>query len=128
MSGIPESLLKTWIGCINGYDLEHLLALYHEDAILIPTFSNHVLDTPGKIRKYFENLSSREELSLALHEKTLKVQSIRPQLHSVSGIYCWRFVIDEEMMNFEARFTFLMDFERSSPIILHHTSQLPRTL
>ncbi len=128
MIDTPEDFLNVWIDCVNNDDFEKLLALYGEKAILIPTFSNHVMNTPDKIRKYFETLASREDLSIALHQKTLAVQSIRPQLFSLSGIYCWRFSIDGELLNFEARFSFLIDLALPNPIIHHHTSQLPRTL
>ncbi|MDP2877429.1 MAG: ketosteroid isomerase family protein [Holophaga sp.] len=128
MINTPEELLKSWMDCINAYDIERLVRFYDDKAILIPTFSNHVLNTPEKIRKYFETLGSREDLSIALHQKTMSVQAIRPQLFSISGIYCWRFAIDGELLNFEARFTFLIDLALPNPIIHHHTSQLPRTL
>lgn len=124
----PEKFLKTWMDCINTCDLENLVGLYGENAILIPTFSNRVLDSPAKIRKYFETLYTREDLSIALHEKTLATQSIRPDFYSISGIYCWRFCIDEELLSFEARFTFLIDLGLPHPILHHHTSQLPRSL
>jgi len=128
MLDTPEKVLKTWMTGINNNDLDAVLALYSENAILIPTFSNRVLDSPEKIRKYFENLTGREDLSIALHEKTLAVQTVRESLFSMSGIYCWRFAIDGELLSFEARFTYLIDLASPTPIIHHHTSQIPRTL
>ena len=113
---------------INNNELECVVNLYSENAILIPTFSNRVLNTPGKIRLYFENLTNREDLSVALHEKTLDIQSIDTNLYAMSGIYCWRFAVDGEILSFEARFTFLVDLKCPKPILHHHSSQIPRTL
>ncbi|MBI5141698.1 MAG: DUF4440 domain-containing protein [Nitrospirae bacterium] len=124
----PEDILKGWMAAINAGDVESLLALYDEKAVLIPTFSNRILSCPEKIRQYFELLGSREELSIALHEKTLIVQPMDNRRYAMCGIYCWRFAIDGELLSFEARFSYVLDLKLSSPIIHHHSSQIPRML
>lgn len=125
----PENILKTWMKCVNAGDVETLLNLYDKSAVLIPTFSNRLLNTPEKLRDYFEKLGSREELSIALHKKTLSIQEIKDQMvYSMSGIYNWRFEIDDELLNFEARFTYTIDLSKPSPILHHHSSQIPRML
>lgn len=124
----PEQLLKEWMQAVNTSDLEGLLALYDETAVLIPTFSNRLLSKPESIRDYFGKLCSREELSIALHEKTLNVQSISSEIHAMNGIYCWRFALDGELLSFEARFSYVLDLDRPAPIIHHHSSQIPRML
>ena len=130
----PEDLLREWMGLINTDDadrasvLDRLCALYDPQASLIPTFSNRLLTNPAAIREYFIRLSSREELSIALHEKTLKIHSIKEQIYALSGIYCWRFAIDGELLNFEARFSYMVDLASPTPILHHHSSQIPRML
>ncbi len=124
----PENLLNEWMQAVNSGDLEGLLALYDEDAILIPTFSNRLLSKPESIRDYFVKLSSREELSVALHQKTLRIQSVGGDIHAMHGIYCWRFAIEGELLSFEARFSYMLDLGRTTPIIHHHSSQIPRML
>ena len=124
----PEDILKEWIVAVNKWDIESLLALYDEKAVLIPTFSNRLLCNPEKIREYFERLGSREELSVALHEKTLIVQPINNDIYALCGIYCWQLAIDGELLSFEARFSYILDLTLSSPIIHHHSSQIPRML
>ncbi len=124
----PEDLLKTWVRYVNNGELDELLALYREDAILIPTFSNRILDTPEKIRVYFEKLTSREDLSVTVHEKTIAIHTISDTVYSVSGIYCWRMAVDGELLSFEARFSYVLDLSNKSPIIQHHSSQIPRML
>ena len=124
----PEQILKDWMQGINNGDLEGLLALYDEHAVLIPTFSNRLLATPEGIRDYFAKICEREELSIALHEKTFKVQPIHGDIYGLSGIYCWRFAIDGELLSFEARFSYVLDMARPQPILQHHSSQIPRML
>jgi hypothetical protein len=114
--------------CINAKDSQGLLDLYDESAILIPTFSNKVLDTQEKIHQYFEMLAQREGLSISLHEKTFHIQKISDVVFTLSGIYLWKFVIDEELLNFEARFSYVVDVEREHPILHHHSSQIPRMI
>lgn len=124
----PEAVLKTWMSHINAGNLEAILGMYQADAILIPTFSNRLLNSEEKRRKYFETLAAREELSIALHEKTLEVQAVHGSLFSLCGIYCWRFAVEGELLSFEARFSYIVDLAAERPILHHHTSQIPRTL
>ena len=124
----PRNFLDEWIQLVNNGDIERLLNLYDNEAILIPTFSNGILNTPEKLRGYFEELGSREELSVSVNEKYLVVQELQNQIFALGGIYDWRFNVEGEVQNFEARFSYLVDLSKPSPILHHHSSQVPRTL
>ena len=128
MTTEAKDILNKWINAINKADIESVLGLYHKDAILIPTFSNRLLNDPNKIREYFERLGGYAELSIALHEKTLTVQPIGNDKYALCGIYCWRFLLDDELLSFEARFSYVIDPSLERPIIHHHSSQIPRML
>lgn len=128
MTKNPKDILEQWMKAVNNGNVESLLSLYDNEAVLIPTFSNRLLNTPEKLRDYFEKLGSREELSIALHEKTLIIQELKNQIYSLSGIYNWRFAVDGELLNFEARFSYLIDLSKPNPILHHHSSQIPRML
>ncbi len=128
MTNKPNDILRKWIDAINAGDIESVLSLYHKEAILIPTFSNRLLNDPIKIREYFARLGGYEELSIALHEKTLTVQLIDNSKYALCGIYCWRFMLDDELLSFEARFSYFLDLSLARPIIHHHSSQIPRML
>jgi hypothetical protein len=128
MIATAKNVLAKWLEAVNSGDVEELLSLYDTQAVLIPTFSNRLLNTPEKQRGYFEQLSSREKLSVTLHEKTLLVQEITDKIFVLSGIYNWRFNIDDEPINFEARFSYTLDLANPSPILHHHSSQIPRML
>jgi len=128
MMRVPRDVLEQWIQAVNSGDIERLLGLYDSQAVLTPTFSNRLLNTQDKLREYFEKLGSREELSIALHEKTLTIQNIRNEIFLLSGIYNWRFAVDGELLNFEARFSYVLDLSKPNPILHHHSSQIPRAL
>ncbi|MBU2884364.1 DUF4440 domain-containing protein [Gilvimarinus agarilyticus] len=124
----PRLILEQWMQAVNSADVAALLQLYDTDAVLIPTFSNRVRNTPEKLRDYFEQLAKRPELSIALHEKTLTTQDLSNQIFALGGIYNWRFAVDGEVLNFEARFSYVLNLNKPSPILHHHSSQIPRTL
>jgi hypothetical protein len=124
----PETFLKQWMDAVNNGDIDTLLNLYADNAILIPTFSNRILKTAADRQEYFERLATRDDLSVALHEKTLVEQLVNGPIATLSGIYCWRFAIDGQLLNFEARFSYVFDMDSANPIIHHHSSQIPRML
>lgn len=126
--GTPKDILVKWMDAVNHGDIEALLSLYDENAVLIPTFSNKLPNTPDKLREYFEKLGTREGLSIALHEKTLHIQPMKGDIYALSGIYNWRFEVEGEMLNFEARFSYVLDISKPRPILHHHSSQVPRML
>lgn len=128
MTQTPEQILNEWMQAVNKGAIETLLSLYDKKAILIPTFSNKLLTTPENIRDYFVKLGNRDELSVSLHEKTLTIQLIKKDIYVLSGIYLWRLTIDGDSFSFEARFSYTLDVSRPSPIINHHSSQIPRML
>ncbi|HUN24017.1 MAG TPA: DUF4440 domain-containing protein [Anaerolineales bacterium] len=122
------NVLQKWMQAVNAGDVVGLLSLYDETAVLIPTFSSRILNSPAKLRDYFERLGAREDLSIALHEKTVQEQILGDSITAISGIYCWRFVIDGELLSFEARFSYLLNLASAHPILHHHSSQIPRVL
>ena len=121
-------VLKEWMNGINTKDVEKLANLYDETAFLIPTFSNRLLNTPEKIREYFEKVGEKDQLSITLHEKTLNIQELGNELYTLGGLYKWEFAIDDELLAFEARFSYVFDLKKESPILHHHSSQIPRSL
>ncbi len=124
----PNDLLNEWARLVNERNLEGVLAMYDENAVLIPTFSNRLLNTPERIRGYFETLCNREGLELSMHEKPRLVNAAGGAMYTMAGIYRWHFAVEDTPLNFEARFSFVLDFERPAPILQHHSSQIPRML
>ena len=124
----PQNILDEWIQLINTGDIESLLKLYDREAIVIPTFSNIILSKPEKLRQYFESLAVRKELNITVHEDTLVIQEIQKEIFSLSGIYRWQFIVDGTLNKFEARFTYLINLSKVSPILHHHSSLIPHEL
>ncbi len=124
----PEEIIQEWMRGINDGAIDKVISLYDNNSILLPTFSNKVLKTPAAIRDYFQRLASREDLSVALHEKTLSTQNLGNHIAILSGVYRWQFNIEDELMVFQARFTYGLNLSQSAPILHHHSSQIPRML
>jgi len=124
----PKQVLKPWLNGVNSGNLNDVVSLYSENAVMLPTFSSKCLATTADIRAYFERLADQKSLHVQLHEKTLIVQDFSPHLHSASGIYGWQFELEGEILDFEARFTFTIDLNLSRPIVHHHSSQVPQTI
>jgi len=124
----PEDILSEWMRCVRERDLEGVLGLYAEEAVLLPTFSTRILLGPDGMRDYFARLCQRDGLELVLRARTLAVQPAGPGLHLLSGIYRWSMLVDGEPLSFEARFTLLVAPALPRPILHHHSSQVPRGL
>jgi hypothetical protein len=124
----PKDILKQWLEAVNKGDILSLLGLYDSQAVLIPTFSNRLLNNPSELKIYFEELGTKKKLSVSLHEETLITQSLQNEIYLLSGVYSWCFVVDGKLQKFEARFSYLIDLLKPNPILQHHSSQLPSTI
>ena len=128
MIATPEALIHAFIEGVNTGAPEQLINLYHENAVLIPTFSSRMRKSPQQIRDYFETLCQHKDMSISLHDTTITTLPILNNSFAISGLYCWRFSVDDEMLNFEARFSYVVNLDLPRPILQHHSSQIPRTL
>mgnify|MGYP001806078369 CR=1 FL=1 len=123
-----EEVLSEWISGICTGEIDKVEQLYHEQAVLIPTFSPHTVNTPDGIRNYFEQLATRDNLRVRLYEKSLKKQPLGGNAWILGGIYAFEFEVDQMLLTFPSRFTFAVNLEHERPIIHHHSSQVPRNL
>ncbi len=117
-----------WADCVNQSRIDDVIALYHDGAVLMPTFSPHAVKDRAALRRYFGQLASREGLEVTLHEETVHCLPAGEQRYVITGIYDFKFSVDGTMLTFPSRFTFVIDLARESPILHHHSSQVPRTL
>jgi len=123
-----KDILESWIHGVNKGETQTLVDLYDEDAVLIPTFSSRMLNSKNKRVEYFEKLGTKKDLAVSLHEKTFIEQDLKNGTFILNGLYKWSFSIDGEMLDFEARFTFVVNPTKKNPILHHHSSQIPRSL
>jgi hypothetical protein len=77
---------------------------------------------------YFEQLATRQGVGVKLHDKSLRTQLMSDTLHTLSGVYSFEFEVDQVLLSFPSRFTFVVDLSREKPILHHHSSQVPRNL
>ena len=121
----PRAALDQWIHLVNTLAVDELLALYDDDAVLFPTFSDALLTNKQAIRGYFEELGGQPSIEVSVNEGSVNTHSLSDQIHVIGGTYGWRFDQAEGALVLQARFTFVLDLSRSSPILHHHSSQLP---
>lgn len=123
-----EEVLSEWISGICNGQIGKVEQLYHEHAVLIPTFSPHTVNTTEGIRNYFEQLATRDNLQVRLYEKSLRKQYLGGASWMLSGIYAFEFEVDQLLLTFPSRFTFAVNLDNDKPIVHHHSSQVPRNL
>ncbi len=123
-----EDVLAKWVSGVCTGQIDNIVQLYHDDAILIPTFSPHTVYASGGVRHYFEQLSTRDNLQVRLYEKSVKKQFLGGSSWVLSGVYAFEFEVDQMLITFPSRFTFALNLEYEKPILHHHSSQVPRNL
>ncbi len=119
---------QIWVDLVNAGKLEDILKLYNEKSTLMPTFSPHTIRTQEGLRNYFTQLGSRDGLNVSLHANTVSEEKLGETAYLFNGIYTFRFKVDDTLLTFESRFTFVLDTAYESPVLHHHSSQIPRTL
>ena len=124
----PNDFINEWVRCVNYGEVDHVVALYHEKATLMPTFSARRISTTENIKQYFVQLAARESLSVKLHDNTLVISAMDRDYYLLNGIYSFEFKIDDVLITFPSRFTFVINLADEKPILHHHSSQMPRTL
>ena len=117
---ISSELLQTWVNTIKNGDPKQVANLYHENGILLGTFSPKERVGHELILEYFENLlqSPVEVKIVSEHPHVFESSAVN------SGLY--NFVTNGKTI--KARFSFV--YTKSGEewkIISHHSSILPET-
>ena len=118
-----NSVLNTWLIGVNAGKLDEVVALYDENAILLPTFSTKILSDHQSIEDYFKGLAHRGKVCVNLLNNSLSSHTLGDSLRGIYGFYKWHFV--DEDLSLTARFTYLTDTSKPSPILHHHSSLVP---
>ncbi|MHC4183351.1 MAG: ketosteroid isomerase family protein [Planctomycetota bacterium] len=124
----PEIILERWIEYVNKLEVDKVVGLYDKASTILPTFSPHSVSTPEDIKEYFMQLSTRKNISVNIHNETLRKYEIGEDKYVLMGTYSFSFMVDDANLNFPSRFTFILDISKERPILHHHSSQIPRTL
>ena len=117
---IASELLQKWIDAVKGGDAKQVISLYHDDGILLGTFSGKERVGHELILEYFENLlkSPVEVEIVSEHQATSETYSLN------SGLY--NFVTNGKTIN--ARFSFVYNKDNDEwKIVSHHSSVIPES-
>ena len=117
---IASELLQKWTSTVKSGDANQVANLYHNDGMLLGTFSNKERIGRGLILEYFENLLKSPVEVEIVSEHPIQFGSFAVN----SGLY--NFVTGGKTIN--ARFSFVY---HSDPvdwkIVSHHSSIMPET-
>ena len=117
---ITSELLQKWINAIKNNDPKEVVNLYHDDGILLGTFSNKERIGHELILEYFENLlKSPVEVEIVSEHA-----SVSESVAVNSGLY--NFVTNGKTIN--ARFSFVYHKNNDEwKITSHHSSVIPES-
>ena len=114
------NMLHTWVEKIQSNDAHQVTNLYHQNGILLGTFSN--IERIGKdlIFDYFKDLlKSKVDVEIITQHES-KTDSIS----TVSGLY--NFIVNGDTI--EARYSFVfIQVNDDWKILSHHSSVLPKS-
>ena len=118
-----STFLEVWVNKIQTGDPKSVTKLYHENGLLLGTFSNKERLGHDLILEYFENLL-KSKVDVEILTETAHADG---GLQVSSGFY--NFVVDGKTVN--ARFSFVVTLTdggvNSWKILSHHSSLLPES-
>jgi hypothetical protein len=114
---------QIWCERINAGELEGVLALYEESALLLATFDAEPLVQTAQRRKYFENFMGRPGAGVEIDEASLTYSRHSEGVYQATGLYTFFYEEGEVLVRQPARFTFIVSVDER-PLILHHHSSL----
>lgn len=116
------SLFDAWNAALQTLDPDQVVALYAEDAILLPTLSNTVRHNHGELRDYFVDFLKKHPRG------TINESNIRDlgDIAIHSGIYTFKLQTNGEKSEAQCRFTYVYSKVADEwKIIEHHSSLMP---
>jgi|TARA_B110000438_G_scaffold290882_1_gene327146 uncharacterized protein (TIGR02246 family) len=118
---MPNKFLENWVDKIRTGDPKQVVDLYHDDGLLLGTFSDKERFGHNLILEYFENLLKDEVDVEIISEHASEFDSVVVN----SGFY--NFIVNKVDV-YNARFSFVFVKNDSDwKILSHHSSILPET-
>ncbi len=104
-------------------DVNRVLNLYHQNAILLPTFSPIICTNHEQLHNYFKNLITLPTLSITTDDFWSEECN---SLIINSGVYTFNYLSQDRQITVPARFSFVYKkYDDQWLIINHHSSVLP---
>ncbi len=120
-----EELTALWKQALESGDPDRVLALYRKDAVLWGTLSSTRRDNPGRIREYFVDFASRENISVIFTNENIREYG---DFAVNSGYYTFYWIEEGKKLTVPARYSFAYLKEGGQWFILdHHSSLVPET-
>ena len=117
---ITSELLQKWVNAVKGGDPKQVTSLYHEDGILLGTFSNKERIGHDLIFEYFENLLKSPV--------EVEVVSENPHVFGSDAVNSGHYNFVKNGKTINARFSFVYTTDGVEwKIISHHSSVMPET-
>lgn len=96
-----------------------MLELYAPNAVLVPTYSEEILQGHAELAGYFAEFMDKEDFCGRIDE-------VIEQGPVVSGTYTFRWLEDGVPEQVEARFTYVFaNTPQGRKIVTHHSSEVP---
>lgn len=119
------SHLENWIDQINSGNLEQVVSLYSQDALLFATFDEKPLNSPALIDGYFDSFLARDGAGVELDSASVCHSKLGENHYSSTGLYTFFFKEGDQHVRQKARFTFIFNLQKTGSIIHHHSSVIP---
>jgi uncharacterized protein (TIGR02246 family) len=117
-----EQAFQTWILAVGSGKSENITKLYTENAVLLPTFSPKVHNTPALRKGYFETIAALKKLVVTVQEQHLRIFG---NIAINSGLYTFSHEKDGKTVATPARFTFVYEkTPQGWSIVEHHSSKV----
>ena len=114
---------RIWADRLNAGDVDGVVSLYDENALLLATFDAEPLAQPAQRRKYFEGFMGRPGAGVELDDTTLLHNRLSEGAYQTTGLYTFFYQDGDVLVRQHARFTFIVSIDKE-PLILHHHSSL----
>ncbi len=114
-----EQTFQAWIAAVSSGKTENITKLYAPDAVLLPTFSPKVHNTPTLRKGYFETIAALKKLVVTVQEQHLRVFG---DIAINSGLYTFTHEKDGKTVAVPARFTFVYEKTPQGWVIAEHHS------
>ena len=113
-----EGLFESWNQALATDDPSQVAQLYGDHALLLPTLSSELRETPEAITDYFNSFLARHPSGSITHRQ------IRLGCNGAVDAGTYRFTLHDPEATVEARYTFVYGLEDGQWRILHHHSSL----
>ena len=118
-----QKILQNWLNLVSIQDIDGVVNMYADDALLLGTFSNEIRVGEDQIRDYFNFFLAKKPKASLIESK---VHIIDDNSFTVNGFY--DFEVDENTSRklANARFTFVFKKQNGVfKILSHHSSVMP---